>query len=97
MTAGGETRQHEAAITPMAMEKTKHPTVHRMGRRSLVNDYSQPGMYHITLRVAEGMGHPFGRVVGDASQPDGSPEAPRVELTDIVRCCSPSAVALILR
>ena len=56
-----------------------------MGRRSTVNDYSLPGMYHITLRVAEGMGHPLGRVVGDVNQPDGSPEGPHVELTAVGR------------
>ena len=63
------------------MEKPKHPTVHRMARRSLVNNYSQPGMYHVTVRVAEGMEQPLGRVTGDARQADGSPSAPRVELS----------------
>lgn len=67
------------------MADFRRPTNHHMGRRSSENDYSQPGMYHITLRVAEGMGRPFGQVVGDASQPDGSPEAPRVELTAVGR------------
>ena len=58
-----------------------YPTVHRMTRRSKRNDYSQSGMYHITINVSETLGHPLGRVVGDASQPDGSDDAPRVELT----------------
>ena len=60
------------------MVANRRPTEHYMGRRSTVNDYSLPGMYHITLRVAEGMGHPLGRVVGDVNQPDGSAEGPHV-------------------
>ena len=65
------------------MAKKLNPTEHRMTRRSQQNDYSQPGMYHITLRVADGRGKPFGRVVGDASLPDGSDGAPHVELSAI--------------
>ena len=42
------------------MADFRRPTNHHMGRRSSENDYSQPGMYHITLRVAEGMGAPLG-------------------------------------
>jgi len=39
-----------------------------MTRRSLAHNYSLPGIYHITLHVAEGMGQPLGTVVGsDAS------------------------------
>lgn len=65
------------------MDKKRNPTQHRMTRRSEHNDYSQPGMYHITLRVVDGVGHPFGRVVGDANLPDGSDGAPHVELTPL--------------
>ena len=67
------------------MAEVRRPTNHHMGRRSSSNDYSQPGMYHITLHVAEGMGHPLGRVVGDADQPDDSPSAPHVELSALGR------------
>ena len=35
-----------------------------MGRRSFTHDYSRPGFYHITIRVADGQGRPFGTVVG---------------------------------
>ena len=65
------------------MAEQHDPSAHKMTRRSIVNDYSLPGMYHITLRVAEGMVHPFGRVVGNASVADGSPDAPRVELSTL--------------
>ena len=52
-----------------------------MGRRSVMNDYTEPGMYHITIQAAEG--RPFGRVVGDVSKADGDPSAPHVELSAI--------------
>lgn len=52
-----------------------------MGRRSIVNDYTEPGMYHITIQAAEGQ--PFGRVVGDVSKADGDPAAPHVELSAV--------------
>ena len=65
------------------MAEQHDPSTHKMTRRSIVNDYSLPGMYHITLRVAEGMVHPFGRVVGNASVADGNPDAPRVELSTL--------------
>ena len=51
------------------MSEQHDPSTHKMTRRSMVNDYSLPGMYHITLRVAEGMAHPFGRVVGLPASP----------------------------
>ena len=54
-----------------------------MSRRSQDKDYSEPGIYHITLQVEEDMGHPLGCVVGDATAPDGSDAAPRVELTAV--------------
>ena len=54
-----------------------------MDRRSHHNDYTEAGIYHITLHAEEGLGQPFGRVTGDSSKPDGAPDAPRVELTAI--------------
>lgn len=54
-----------------------------MTRRSAVHDYSRPGIYHITMRVAEGMGSPLGKVIGDVQAPDGSPDAPRVALSPV--------------
>ena len=56
------------------MEK-RNPTQHRMTRRAAAHDYSAPGLYHITLHVAEALGQPLGRIVGDLSAPDGTPSA----------------------
>lgn len=54
-----------------------------MTRRATAHDYSRPGIYHITLHVAEGRGCPLGTVKGDPMAADGSPEAPRVELSPV--------------
>ena len=43
----------------------RNETVHSMQRRSAAHDYRLPGFYHVTIRVAEGLGHPLGTVVGD--------------------------------
>ena len=40
------------------------PVIHRMDRRSAVHNYRRPGIYHITIRVADGLGCPLGKVVG---------------------------------
>lgn len=61
----------------------RKPTHHRMTRRCAAHDYSAPGIYHITIHVAEGCGMPFGQVVGNPSAPDGSPDAPHVALSPI--------------
>ena len=55
--------------------------IHSMTRRAVAHDYSRPGIYHITLHVADGLGQPLGDVVGDAMAPDGTPNAPCVALT----------------
>ena len=65
--------------------KKQNPTIHRMTRRAEAHDYARSGLYHVTLHVAEGMGQPLGRVVGDASAPDGSPDAPRTALSPVGR------------
>ena len=54
-----------------------------MTRRASFSDYTASGIYHITLTVTDGLGPVLGQVVGNLSQPDGSPDAPRVELTAI--------------
>ena len=64
------------------MEK-RNPTIHRMTRRAAAHDYTRPGVYHITLHVADSLGQPFGAVVGDLSAPDGSAMAPRVALSPV--------------
>ncbi len=54
-----------------------------MTRRAFAHDYSARGIYHITIHVADGLGHPFGHVVGSLEAPDGSTDAPRVALTPV--------------
>lgn len=54
-----------------------------MTRRAVAHDYTRPGIYHITLHVAEGRGCPLGTVTGDPMAADGSPEAPRVALSPV--------------
>ena len=56
---------------------------HRMTRRATAHDYSRPGLYHITMHVAEVLGQPLGAVVGNLSAPDGSADAPRTALSSI--------------
>lgn len=65
------------------MEK-RNPIQHRMTRRSVAHDYTRPGLYHITMHVAETLGQPFGAVVGSLDAPDGSADAPRTALTRVV-------------
>lgn len=64
------------------MEK-RNPIQHRMTRRSVAHDYTRPGLYHITMHVAETLGQPFGAVVGSLDAPDGSADAPRTALTRV--------------
>ena len=54
-----------------------------MTRRAEAHDYTRPGIYHITMHVADSLGHPLGAVVGNLSAPDGSADAPRVALTPV--------------
>ncbi len=56
---------------------------HRMTRRAAAHDYSRPGLYHITMHVAEVLSQPLGAVVGNLSAPDGSADAPRTALSSI--------------
>ena len=57
----------------------------KMTRRAAAHDYTRAGIYHVTLHVAEEMGQLLGRVVGDGSAPDGSPDAPRIQLSAVGR------------
>ena len=54
-----------------------------MTRRSAAHDYSRPGIYHITLHVAEALGQPLGVIVGSPDAPDGSADAPHTALSSI--------------
>ena len=54
-----------------------------MGRRHIRKDYSLSGVYHITISVNHDLRQPLGKVVGNAKEPDGSPDAQRVVLTEV--------------
>jgi hypothetical protein len=51
--------------------------------RAAAHDYTRAGVYHITIRVADGLGQVLGKVAGDLSAPDGTPNAPHTALTPI--------------
>lgn len=54
-----------------------------MDRRSEYKNYMLPGIYHITVKAADALRLPFGKVVGDINKPDGDPDAPRVALSPV--------------
>ena len=54
-----------------------------MTRRAMAHDYTRPGIYHITMHVADSLGQPFGVVVGNLSASDNSNDAPRTKLTRV--------------
>lgn len=54
-----------------------------MDRRSEFKNYMLPGIYHITVKAAETLRTPFGKVVGNTDKPDGDPDAPRVALSPV--------------
>ena len=66
-------------------EEIRKPTVHSMKRRSSAHDYSRCGYYHITISVAQKLQQPFGRMAGRLDCPDGTADAPHVELSAIGR------------
>ena len=63
---------------------TQALTYHNMHRRMVTHNYALPGIYHITLHVAEGTGRqPLGQVEGSLEKPDNTLEGPHVILTPI--------------
>lgn len=68
-----------AGITMEAIKQIQH----RMTRRMATHNYSRPGIYHITIHVAEGMGQPLGQIEGSPAHPDGSQSSPQMVLTPI--------------
>ena len=54
-----------------------------MTRRAVAHDYTRPGLYHITMHVAEHLGQALGAVVGSLEAPDGSADAPHTALTRV--------------
>ena len=59
-----------------------HETKHSMKRRSPWHDYHKKGTYMLTL-VVEGREPLFGELRGNAEAPPGSPDAPRVEYSEL--------------
>ena len=55
-----------------------------MQRRCVGHDYTERMMYMVTM-VVEGRRPLFGTVVGRSDAPEGSPDAPRVELSELGR------------
>ena len=51
--------------------------------RAQAHDYTRAGVYHITIHVADGLGQVMGKVVGNLSAPDGTPDAPHTALTHL--------------
>ena len=80
------------AMDKEAFEKHKAfagPTKPSMHRRRVGHDYQSRRIYLITMTV-EGRHPLLGRLVGNADAPQGSPDAPRIELTELgeqVRQC----------
>lgn len=59
-----------------------HDTKHSMKRRSPWHDYHKKGTYMLTL-VVEGRMPLFGELKGKAEAPHGTPDAPRVEYSEL--------------
>ena len=57
------------------------PERHSMQHRSPGNNYTHPGIYHITITISDRKAQSLGRVTGDLQYPDGHPDAPKVELS----------------
>ena len=53
-----------------------------MQRRCVGHDYTERMMYLVTM-VTEGRRPLFGQVVGSSEAPEGSPEAPRIALSEL--------------
>lgn len=53
-----------------------------MQRRCVGHDYTERMMYMVTM-VTEGRRPLFGTVIGRSDAPDGSPDAPRIELSEL--------------
>ena len=54
-----------------------------MGQRCYEHDYSQAGLYHITMTVAEKEAQPLGCVKGNATAAPGEDDTPHVALSPI--------------
>ena len=54
-----------------------------MQRRMATHNYALPGIYHITIHVAEGMDQPLGQIQGSLELPDDSQGSPHVAMTPV--------------
>lgn len=54
-----------------------------MQHRMATHNYALPGIYHITIHVAEGMGQPLGQIQGSLELPDDSQGSPHVAMTPV--------------
>ena len=61
----------------------QRPTSHNMQHRMATHNYALPGIYHITIHVAEGMGQPLGQIQGSLELPDDSQGSPHVAMTPV--------------
>lgn len=63
---------------------TSNTTIpHKKTRRAAAHDYTRPGLYHITMHVAESLGQPLGTVAGSLEAPAGSADAPHTALSTV--------------
>ena len=74
---------HVVLLNMNAKNVREKSVCHNMQRRMVTHNYALPGIYHITLHVAEEMGLPLGQVEGSLEQPDNTPGGPHVMLTPI--------------
>lgn len=56
---------------------------HSMQRRSPGNNYTAPGIYHITINVYDRKRQSLSKIVGNLQYPDGHPDAPKTELSTL--------------
>ena len=77
---------HVVLLNMNAKNVREKSVCHNMQRRMVTHNYALPGIYHITLHVAEGLSQslqPLGQVEGSLEQPDNTPGGPHVMLTPI--------------
>ena len=77
---------HVVLLNMNAKNVREKSVCHNMQRRMVTHNYALPGIYHITLHVAEGLSQslqPLGQVEGSLEQPDNTPSGPHVMLTPI--------------
>ena len=76
--------------------KPRCETIHNQHRRSYWHDYSQRGLYMVTM-VIDGRKRLFGNIAGRANGRPGTDEAPHVMLTALGRCVLEEEVPKIHR